>query len=474
MSPPKHPSPARRRFTLLTLTLTLLVLVALPTGSAWAGRVLVTGHDADLHCSGGTIDSGQCHYVAVAMAYVRGGAPTPARKVLAIDKGGLALDRSLTSLGIPHDTVDPTSPAFAGTALSTSTYSAIAVASDSSCGGCDLNDTPSATSQTPDSDAINARASSITAFFNAGGGVIAFAGADHGDGSASTGPDTYYSFIPVPVGGAAVASPFTLTAAGRAIGLEDVSAGIGTHNDINCCATHNSFTQPAAGSALQSAENDSQGLAETLIASGQISAGQLVTGALPPPVLGKKVNVAAVSGKVFVSVPASSAFASLAVPGIKGRRFVALTKPRQIPVGAFLDTRKGTIALGSASTHAGKSFTGFFSGGVFAALQSRTGLTTLPLKGSSFRSCAAPTGRRASAALSRRTIRRMRGNASGRFRSSGRYSAATVRGTIWQTIDRCDGTLTKVTRGTVVVRDFRKHRNITVRAGKSYLARAPG
>jgi hypothetical protein len=24
------------------------------------------------------------------------------------------------------------------------------------------------------------------------------------------------------------------------------------------------------------------------------------------------------------------------------------------------------------------------------------------------------------------------------------------------------------------VRDFRKHRNITVRAGKSYLARAPG
>ena len=40
-------------------------------------------------------------------------------------------------------------------------------------------------------------------------------------------------------------------------------------------------------------------------------------------------------------------------------------------------------------------------------------------------------------------------------------------------IDRCDGTLTKVTRGVVVVRDLRKRRNITVRAGKSYLARAP-
>jgi hypothetical protein len=192
------------------------------------------------------------------------------------------------------------------------------------------------------------------------------------------------------------------------------------------------------------------------------------------PVLGKTVVVQPVSGKVFVSVPAGSAFASLAVPGIKGRRFVPLTAARQIPVGSILDTRKGTVSLASASTQPGKLFSGTFSAGVFAALQSRSGLTTLPLKGSSFRACARRTGRRASAALSRRAIRRMRANASGRFRTSGRYSAATVRGTIWETIDRCDGTLTKVKRGTVVVRDFRKRRNITVRAGKSYLARAPG
>jgi hypothetical protein len=39
--------------------------------------------------------------------------------------------------------------------------------------------------------------------------------------------------------------------------------------------------------------------------------------------------------------------------------------------------------------------------------------------------------------------------------------------------DRCDGTLTKVTRGVVNVNDFRARRNVTVRAGKSYLARAP-
>ena len=47
-----------------------------------------------------------------------------------------------------------------------------------------------------------------------------------------------------------------------------------------------------------------------------------------------------------------------------------------------------------------------------------------------------------------------------------------MRGTAWGMIDRCDGTLTRVTRGRVVVRDFRRKRNVTVRAGKSYLAKA--
>jgi hypothetical protein len=38
--------------------------------------------------------------------------------------------------------------------------------------------------------------------------------------------------------------------------------------------------------------------------------------------------------------------------------------------------------------------------------------------------------------------------------------------------DRCDGTLTKVKPGTVVVRDLRARRNITVRRGKSLLVPA--
>ena len=48
-----------------------------------------------------------------------------------------------------------------------------------------------------------------------------------------------------------------------------------------------------------------------------------------------------------------------------------------------------------------------------------------------------------------------------------------MRGTVWITSDRCDGTLTKVKRGKVVVRDLRRKRDITLTAGKSYLARGP-
>ena len=63
----------------------------------------------------------------------------------------------------------------------------------------------------------------------------------------------------------------------------------------------------------------------------------------------------------------------------------------------------------------------------------------------------------------------------GRFGTRGRYSAGTVRGTVWDTVDRCDGTLTIVKRGTVRVFDFRRKITITLHAGKRYLARArPG
>ena len=70
----------------------------------------------------------------------------------------------------------------------------------------------------------------------------------------------------------------------------------------------------------------------------------------------------------------------------------------------------------------------------------------------------------------KKPVRRLWGHGKGRFRTKGRYSSATVRGTEWVTTDRCDGTLTSVTQGVVSVRDFTRNKTVSVAAGKSYLA----
>ncbi len=178
------------------------------------------------------------------------------------------------------------------------------------------------------------------------------------------------------------------------------------------------------------------------------------------PVLGRAVNTAPVSGQVLVKLP--------------GQGFVPLSGGQQIPVGSLLDTTRGTVRMTSAANTRGAVQTGDFTGGVFQVAQTRSGggLTDLNLSGGSFSACAVGAGRRAVAARSSRVVRRLRGKARGRFRTRGRYSAATVRGTDWTVADRCDGTLTSVRTGVVAVRDFRKRRNVTVRAGRSYLARA--
>jgi hypothetical protein len=201
---------------------------------------------------------------------------------------------------------------------------------------------------------------------------------------------------------------------------------------------------------------------------------------LPVPHVGKEANIAVKSGTVLVAVPPGTPAVSrrAARSSQKGLTFVPLLEARQVPIGSFLDTRRGTVTVQTATGSGNRTQQGDFLSGVFQVLQSRKkrakGLTDLVLKGGSFNRCGARRSSRAQAALSRRAIRRLRSSASGRFRTRGRFSAATVRGTKWTVTDRCDGTLTKVTRGRVAVRDFRRRRTIVLRRGKSYLARAPG
>jgi sugar lactone lactonase YvrE len=177
------------------------------------------------------------------------------------------------------------------------------------------------------------------------------------------------------------------------------------------------------------------------------------------PVAGKTVVAAQVAGTVLVKGPGSRTFVPLA--GAKG-----------VPVGSVLDTKKGTVSLTAASNKTGGAQTGLFYTGVFQVQQKAAAkpITDLVLTGGSFARC--PRARGAASGASR-NVRQLWGNATGKFRTRGRFSAATVRGTTWLTADRCDGTLTTVKAGSVSVVDFARHKTLVVKAGKSYLAKAP-
>jgi VCBS repeat protein len=203
----------------------------------------------------------------------------------------------------------------------------------------------------------------------------------------------------------------------------------------------------------------------------------------PPPVPGKSVVVRVVSGQVFVKYPPG--YTPRAAGPAKG--FVPLTGAANIPVGSQVDTKKGRVALTSASDTGGvKTQSSDFYQGIFQVKQTvpkkkpkkPAALTTdLVMKGQIARSQCAPLKGARAAAVSKKkgpksVLGKLWGNGKGKFRTSGKYSSATVRGTIWLVQDRCDGTLTKVTRGTVRVQDFKRKKTVTVKAGHSYLARA--
>jgi hypothetical protein len=185
------------------------------------------------------------------------------------------------------------------------------------------------------------------------------------------------------------------------------------------------------------------------------SAGPHVTGTTAPraPSFGQTVRLAPVGGRVRVSLPGSA--------------FVRLTRTRIVPVGTLVDTNAGAVALTVATPRAARLQTGRFHGGVFEIRQSPTenGLTNLVIRDNETRS-------KACATVTPRLLGLLRGDATGRFRTTGRFAAGTVRGTEWGVRDRCDGTLVVVTRGTVDVRDFRLGKNVLVHAGHTYLATA--
>ena len=77
----------------------------------------------------------------------------------------------------------------------------------------------------------------------------------------------------------------------------------------------------------------------------------------------------------------------------------------------------------------------------------RGGLVNLVLRDNLTRLACGSGGGARHAAFNQRVLGLLRGTAKGRFRTTGRFAAATVRGTDWGVRDRCDGTLTVVRDG---------------------------
>lgn len=182
----------------------------------------------------------------------------------------------------------------------------------------------------------------------------------------------------------------------------------------------------------------------------------------PLPVLGRRVNVQLISGRVQIKRPQS-------------RYFTRLRAEDQIPIGSRVDASDGRVAITAASNTRGATHRGEFYGGAFEVRQRRAlrPVTELRLIGDPRRDCQirARAGTAVAAQASRKR-RRLWGDGKGRFRTRGRSSAATVRGTRWLTEERCTGTLTRVVVGSVSVRDFGRRRTVIVTAGRSYLARS--
>jgi hypothetical protein len=154
------------------------------------------------------------------------------------------------------------------------------------------------------------------------------------------------------------------------------------------------------------------------------------------------------------------------LPGSGG--YIDLANAASIPMGATLDATDGAVAL-TTTAPGGGTQTATFKDGAFSVTQSGD-MAVLRLEGGDFSACGG--GARA-AAYKGKPRRRIWGSGKGRFRTRGRYSAATVRGTVWLTEDRCDGTLTVVRRGVVAVWDRSRNKRVLVRAGERYLAKRP-
>jgi hypothetical protein len=170
------------------------------------------------------------------------------------------------------------------------------------------------------------------------------------------------------------------------------------------------------------------------------------------PVLARTIVIEPVSGTATYTVP--------------GGRALTLVRPTAVPVGTVVDSRDGAVRVTAADV-AGATQTGVFHDGEFVIRQQASdGVVELALRGGRFPRCEAAC----TAVL--RTVRRLWGTATGRFRTRGRYASATIRGTNWLVEDHPGDTLVFARRDSLLVRDFIRDRDVVLNEGQRYVARA--
>jgi Bacterial Ig domain/Divergent InlB B-repeat domain/RTX calcium-binding nonapeptide repeat (4 copies) len=174
----------------------------------------------------------------------------------------------------------------------------------------------------------------------------------------------------------------------------------------------------------------------------------------PPPTPGSTANIALSSGTVSFTLP-------------KSENAVELKGAAQVPIGTEVDTTDGVAKVTVA--RAVTLDTSEFYDGDFTVLQpGPRSLGELKLQGGNFLDCVSSFR----ALAKKRPLRRLWGSGKGHFRTRGRYSSATVRGTKWLTEDLCGSTRITVVQGVVLVHDFVRNVDVSVKAGHSYRANA--
>jgi hypothetical protein len=189
-----------------------------------------------------------------------------------------------------------------------------------------------------------------------------------------------------------------------------------------------------------------------------------------PPVFQQQADATPVSGDVLVRLPGTSSF-------------VPLTSPEQVAFGTEFDTTNGRVTLTTVDSNGTVYHADFYEGTFLLSKQLANGVTLLQLTRGDFRSCNVvkrtlqsidkkpKKATKKKAKRSKKVVRHLWGSGKGKFRTRGRYIAATVQGTTWLTEDRCDGSRAYVQEGVIAARDLVKHKTIRLGAGQSYVAR---